>query len=318
MKLSRKVCRSCGDNTFIRLDQLVEVDPFFAKYGLQISSEESLVIHLYDWGLRRKVSWLPTRLANKLHQQLDGFRSKNLLFTKSIKIPYGICEHCEFLAPWYEVGDDQLRDYYSYYLKAEYKQARTSFQPGFAALGEVMGSAAEAELRRQQHEAFLAPHLESMRSTTADGTIRLLDYGGGQGLIIPRLPGVVGEVLDVESAEQARETSKRNRYDVVQCLHVLEHVGHPGKTFQRLLYHCRKGGIIYVEVPIEHPGLAQIHKGNLPICHEHINKLNLNVIRGLLAANSVDILLLEEDFVDFLHLDGLTPVIRALARKCSE
>lgn len=315
MELQRKRCRCCGRNTFLRLNQLAEVDPFFARYGLQINAEETIVLPLLDWGVRRKVKRLPAAWAEKINTRLDLFRQKNLLFSKSIKIPYGLCDHCQFLAPWYEVGDDQLRDYYAFYLKDEYKQARTAFQPGFATLGEVMGSAAEAELRRQQHETFLAPHLEELRQSLADGMIRLLDYGGGNGWIIPRLPGVVGAVLEVEAEDRAAEPNREQGYDVVQCLHVMEHVGHPLKTLQRLLAHCKTGGIIYLEVPIEHPGLEELKTGKLPICHEHINKLNLAAMRGLLEAQPVEILVLEEGAVDFLHLDGLTPVIRALARK---
>jgi hypothetical protein len=316
MELKRKHCRCCGHHTFLRLKQMVEVDPFFARYGLQINAEATTVLPFLDWGIRRKVNQLPEAWAKKINQRLDRFRQKNLLFSKSIKIPYGLCENCQFLAPWFEVGDDQLRDYYSFYLRDEYKQARTAFQPGFATLGEVMGSAAEAELRRLQHEAFLAPHLEELKQSSAHGVIHLLDYGGGNGWIIPRLPGVEGAVLEVESEQQGGgKDNGQDIYDVVQCLHVLEHVGHPLRTLQRLLAHCRAGGLIYLEVPIEHPGLENIHKGKLPMCHEHVNKLNIAAMGGMLRAQPVDVLLLEEATVDFLHLDGLTPVIRALARK---
>jgi SAM-dependent methyltransferase len=316
MELKRKQCRCCGNNTFLRLNQMVVVDPFFARYGLQVNVEATTVLPLLDWGIRRKVNQLPGRWAAKINQRLDQFRQKNLLFSQSIKIPYGLCEECQFLAPWFEVGDDQLRDYYAFYLRDEYKQARTAFQPGFASLGEVMGSEAEAELRRQQHEAFLAPYLDKLRQGSADGVIHLLDYGGGSGWIIPRLPGVVGAVLEVEAEEEGgSQDNGKHLYDVVQCLHVLEHVGNPLKTLQRLLSHCRTGGLVYLEVPIEHPGIEDIQKGKLPICHEHVNKFNLAAMTGLLKSQAVDVLLLEEGAVDFLHLDGLTPVIRALARK---
>lgn len=314
MQLKVKECRSCGQPAFTRLDQPALVDPFFARYGLQIIVESTIDIPLFDWGLRRKVKQLPRALAEKINHKLDVIRGKNLLHSLAIKIPYGLCEHCEFLAPWYEVGSDQLRDYYAYYLQDEYKHARTSFQPGFAHLGQIMGSAEEAALRRQQHEEFLAPYLERCDRSAPDGLLHLLDYGGGEGLIIPRLPGIKGDVLDVDPDAKPKAVNE-TAYDIVQCLHVLEHVGHPFNTYQQLLANCREGGLIYIEVPIEYPGLAEVRAGNLPICHEHINKFCLKSIKAMITASSVEILFLEQAEVKFLHLDGMTPVIRALARK---
>jgi hypothetical protein len=314
MELKVKHCRCCGKHRFTRLEQAVDVDPFFARYGLQMVVSSSIDVPLLDWGLRRKVNRLPRGLAEKFNRRLDVMRSRNLLHSLCVKIPFGLCEDCEFLAPWYEVGYDQLRDYYAFYLQNEYKRARTEYQPGFEQLGEVMGSVAEAELRRKQHEEFRAPFLLSCHRHALDGQLHLLDYGGGEGLIIPQLPGVKGDVLEVNSSETPT-FAKGELYDVVQCLHVLEHVGHPYNTYQQLMAYCRGGGLIYIEVPIEYPGLASVRAGKLPICHEHINKFCLKSIQAMITASAVDVVYLEEAEVDFLHLDGMTPVIRALARK---
>lgn len=314
MELKLKPCRCCGLNAFNRLSQLVEVDPFFARHGLQIIVEQSTEIPLYDWGLRGKAKFLPPWLAERFIRKLDDFRTKHVLQLCQIKLPYGICKNCEFLAPWYEISDDQLSDYYAFYLQEEYKESREAFQPGFRELGKVMGSTAEADLRRQQHEEFILPYLQELHQRSSGGNLKLLDYGGGEGMIIPRLPWIDGEVLDVDSAADS-PTAEHASYDIVQCLHVLEHVGNPLKTLQRLLTYSRVGGYIYIEVPIEHPGNAQISKKNMPICHEHINKLSIKSIQGLIDAADVDIVVLEKAEVKFLHLDGLTPVVRCLARK---
>jgi hypothetical protein len=78
---------------------------------------------------------------------------------------------------------------------------------------------------------------------------------------------------------------------------------------------CRRGGLIYIEVPIEFPGIEEIKAGKLPICHEHINKFCLNSIAALQQTANVEIINTEIGEVDFLHLEGMTPVIRGLARK---
>lgn len=314
MELKLKRCRCCARPGFHRLNHFVDVDPFFARHGLQIIAEHSVDIPLYDWGLRGKAKLLPRWLAEKYNQKLDNIRAAHVLQASAIKIPFGMCEHCEFLAPWYEIGYDQLSDYYAFYLQREYKEARASFQPGFSELGNIMGSIAEGDLRRDQHQEFFTPYLHDLYRHSSGQNLKLLDYGGGDGFIIPRLPWIHGEVLDVESAEEP-EASEIGYYDVVQCLHVLEHVGNPHETFKRLLAYCREGGLVYVEVPIEHPGTEAISKNQLPICHEHINKFSKSSIQGLVESSNVELILLEHAEVDFLHLEGLTPVLRCLTRK---
>lgn len=310
MELTRKVCRCCGGHRFERLPVLAEVDPFFARHGLQIEVSHSVVVPLLDWGLRNKVRKLPAPLAQPLQRRLDGLRQRHLLESRRIAIPYGLCGDCRFLAPWVEIGDDQLQDYYAHYLQAEYKQARSRFQPDFEQLGQLMGSPAEGESRRRQHERYILPHLESLRSAAA-APLRVLDYGGGAGQLLPQADWLQGAVLEVGQGPQPQAQG----VDLVQCLHVLEHVGHPLATCRRLAGHARSGGLIYLEVPIEFPGLEAIQAGRLPICHEHINKFQPDAIRALLVAADLEPIEVLEASIDFLHLDGLTPVVRALARK---
>jgi hypothetical protein len=321
MQLKQKTCRCCGaKKQFKRLAKEAEVDPFFAKHGLQVTATHTATLPLIDWGLRRKVNSLPDNLAEKIHRRIDRLRRNTLLTSSSITIPYGLCENCHFLAPWYEIGDDQLRDYYSFYLDAEYKQARSSFQPGFAELGKVMGSAEEANLRRHQHENYLIPFLENHRKTNGLEKITLLDFGGGEGGIQPKADWISTSIIEVSSDNEPNENqsleSRFNKqiFDVVQCLHVIEHVGHPLNTCRNLLSHCKDGGLIYIEVPIEFPGLDAITQGELPICHEHINKLSSLSIQSMLEACDVEMIEVRTDPINFLHLDGLTPVVRGLGR----
>jgi hypothetical protein len=321
MQLKQKSCRCCGArDQFKRLAKEVEVDPFFAKHGLQLTATHTATLPWIDWGLRRRVDSLPANLGKKIHRGLDHLRSNNLLTSSSITIPYGFCESCHFLAPWYEITDDQLRDYYSFYLDTEYIQARSSFQPGFAELSKSMGSTDEAALRRRQHESYFLPILENYRRSNALESITLLDYGGGEGGIQPKADWISTSIIEVSIDNEPKENqSRENRhkkqsFDVVQCLHVIEHVGHPLNTCRDLLSYCKEGGLIYIEVPIEFPGLEEIAAGKLPTCHEHINKLSQLSIRCMLQSCGIEVIEVINDQVDFLHLDGLTPVVRGLGR----
>lgn len=321
MQLKQKDCRCCGArNSFKRLEKEVEVDPFFAKHGLQLSATHTAIIPWIDWALRRKVNSLPAPLGKNIHRRIDDFRRNNLLTSSSITIPYGLCENCNFLAPWYEITDDQLRDYYSFYLDTEYIQARCRFQPGFAELSKLMGSAEEADLRRRQHEDYFMPILENYRQSNGLETISLLDYGGGEGGIQPKADWISTNIIEVSSDDKPKgsqnlESSlEKQRFDIVQCLHVIEHVGNPLDTCKDLVSRCKDNGLIYIEVPIEFPGLDAIAEGKLPPCHEHINKLSLLSIRSMFEACNIDIIEVKNDYVDFLHLDGLTPVVRGLGK----
>jgi hypothetical protein len=315
MELSLKICRCCGESKFQRLKSTALVDPFFARHGLQIIHEQQIDVPLLDWGLRRKIDHLPLGIARRLHRHLDQLRQKHLLTASAIRIPYGLCSHCHFLAPWYEIADDQLSDYYAYYLKEEYKQARTAFQPGFAELGQVMGSVEEATSRRAQHQTHILPHLVELRNSSSDGDLHVLDYGGGEGLIIPDFDWIKGTVYEIESDQSESSQPKNDGFDFVQCLHVLEHVGNPKKIYKKLINLCRRGGLIYIEVPMEFPGLKAIKDCELPICHEHINKFCQTSIEALQKSFGTELIYTQHGEVDFLHLDGMTPVLRGLARK---
>ena len=318
MFLQIKSCRCCGGSRFRRLGKQAEVDPFFARYGLQLTVEQSATLPLIDWALSRRIRMLPSLLRQHAESLLATFRSRNLLTSLSVKIPYGLCDDCLFLAPWFEITDDQLRDYYSHYLSTAYKKARADFQPGYAELGKLMGSQQEADLRREQHEAYIMPILTNYMNQKQLTRMSLLDYGGGEGGIQPRSDRIETFVHEVGSeANFYAAVQVEHGYDCVQCLHVLEHVGHPLRTCRDAFDRCLPGGLLFIEVPIEFPGLEAIAEKDLPVCHEHINKFCLQSVRGMLAGLGGEVIVVETGEVDFLHLDGLTPVIRGMVRKAS-
>jgi SAM-dependent methyltransferase len=178
-----------------------------------------------------------------------------------------------------------------------------------------MGSEEEANIRRQQHEAYLMPFLSNYMATKGIERISLLDYGGGEGGIQPRSDRIDTYVHEVGSEADTDDADAERKYDCVQCLHVLEHVGNPLRTCRNAFDRCLPDGLLYIEVPIEFPGLESLTEKSLPICHEHINKLCLQSVRSMLEALDGEVIVVETGEVDFLHLEGLTPVIRGIVRK---
>jgi hypothetical protein len=126
MFLDQKICRCCGENFFKRLEVYPELSQFFMRYGLQISvavesNARSLTLDKIG---KMWPAFLPA-IVSKLTRALNLQVTNKIL----VKMPYGLCSSCSYLAPWPEISDDSLLDYYSYYLTSEYKEARISVEP---------------------------------------------------------------------------------------------------------------------------------------------------------------------------------------------
>ena len=137
-----------------------------------------------------------------------------------------------------------------------------------------------------------------------------MDYGGGDGGIQPDL-----DMVRADTYEIGNEKEFGVDYDIVQCLHVLEHVGNPLSTCKLAFKHCKKGGMLYIEVPHEFPGIEKTLDGAVLGCDEHINKFSLQSLRGMLDALGGNLLILEEGSIEILHLPESIGVLRALIQK---
>jgi SAM-dependent methyltransferase len=121
-----------------------------------------------------------------------------------------------------------------------------------------------------------------------DGSFTVLDFGGGDGrllkpfverghlcslvdLTLEPLPGIrkIGATLDDIPADQ--------KYDVVICSHVLEHLAAPGRIVRGLAGHLATGGVFYGEVPAEICTGTSI--GRDPVTHiNYFNRASLEAL----------------------------------------
>jgi hypothetical protein len=307
MRIYKKTCRCCGENTFNRLGNDAELCNFFMQYGLQISvTVETDPISLFLEKVEDKLPSFLARLFPRIRRALR-LPSQNKY---TATMPCGLCSTCNFLSPWPEISNDHLLDYYTYYLAPEYKEARVKSQPNYAAIAPVHGSPQEFMVRRNAHTAFMASILEKHIASKRISDLRLLDYGGGDGGIQPIL-----SVAEIHTYDVGNRPPLKNFYDVVQCMHVLEHVGNPLATCRDAFDCCTRGGLLYVEVPHEFTTVEDCLNGKAPSIDEHINKFSIPSIRAMLKKLDCDILFVEEGVIDILHLEGSARVIRGLARK---
>jgi hypothetical protein len=307
MLLYQKICRCCGENFFKRLEVYPEISQFFLHYGLQISVEvESNARSLTLDKIEKKWPAFMPAIVSKLKRALNLQVTNNIL----VKMPHGLCSTCSYLAPWPEISDDSLLDYYSYYLTSDYKKARIRDEPSYAAIAPIHGSPQELLIRRNELTAFLIPMLRMYVKQKEIRNLRLLDYGGGDGGVQPILDNAQLDTYDIGDLPPPK-----NHYDLVQCMHVLEHVGNPYNVCLNAFDCCKTGGLLYIEVPLEFTSEEDCANGLLPIVSEHINKFSLKSIRSMLNRLDGNIIFLEEGSINVLHISSSARVIRGLIEK---
>jgi hypothetical protein len=307
MHIHKKACRCCAQDTFERLGSVAEVSQFFLQYGLQISiTVEPDIISIFLKKLEKRWPTFLPKLLPRIRRYLK-LTDKNKI---KAMMPCGLCSNCTYLAPWPEISNDHLLDYYSHYLNAEYKDARIKSQPGYAVVAPLHGSPQEFLIRRKAHTELMATILNKYAPLKRLSDLRLLDYGGGDGGIQPML-----DISEMHTYDVGDISPPKSFYDVVQCMHVLEHVGNPLATCRDAFECLKSGGLFYVEVPFEFMTIEDCLSGNLQNIDEHINKFSINSVRALLEHLSSNILLVEEGSIEILHLSGSAKVIRGLVQK---
>jgi SAM-dependent methyltransferase len=158
-----------------------------------------------------------------------------------------VCENCGFMVYDPRPEDSDIKNKYLYLREIH---PDIGGQEGHSELANALD-------RNRSFRIF-----QSINSHFESRSLKVLDYGGGNGrLLIPFLEeghncflvdyseNTISEVKKL--GNDINDIDKKERFDVIICSHVLEHVAEPNVLIGELRRHLKTNGIIYAEVPLE-------------------------------------------------------------------
>jgi hypothetical protein len=205
------------------------------------------------------------------------------------------------------LDDEDLKNLYRGYRSEEFQQSRLKTEPWYTkSFNDDLASQKSYEIRR----ALLAPILQ--KNVNGRKINRILDYGGDRGdLVTGLIEGAEAYSYDISGIEVAPGVTHTSdpascKADLIINSNVLEHVGFPRVLVSEILQAAPKGGLVFLEVPVESPlgfyrltrRIAQIgimavtrpktaryvlRPATLYMMHMHINYFTEHSLRALMA-----------------------------------
>jgi len=219
--------------------------PFVAK---RVFDHEPVMI-APEWGLRDLKPGMAYSLCNSLQ-----------------------CISCGVVFLDLRFSDTEMTSLYAGYREEEYTNLREFYEPGYKGINEFYsGRAAYIDTI----EEFLLQWVPSPHG--------ILDWGGDTGINTPLIKQAhLAHIYDisnkpvisgVEAVDLA--TIKRNKYDMIICSQMLEHVPYPKDVLDDIISVMDADTLLYLEVPYEELILSQPSSRELykekHHWHEHIN-----------------------------------------------
>ncbi len=181
------------------------------------------------------------------------------------------CTNCGLIFLDYRFSDSEMSNLYKNYRDDEYVNLREFYEPGYKIRNQII---LEGNKYLPLVEEFLKPHLKF--------PISILDFGGDTGKNTPFRDGEnkidIYEISGIETLPHTNLITKvdalNNKYDLVICSNVLEHVSFPNLVIDELEILMNKDSLLYVELPYEDimkTGESIEVYLNKRHWHEHIN-----------------------------------------------
>lgn len=165
------------------------------------------------------------------------------------------CKDCGFVGVGLYISDHLLGTFYRNYMKPEYIHMRQLFEPDF-----LQSNSLKLRESISDVEEWITLHIQTPK--------RVLDYGAVTTEYTPFRDTARVKTVDIQTGLDCTET-----FDLVTCLHVLEHVPDLDRVLKTIQSYSAR--YLYIEVPhelhIQKYKTLEDRVQNKEIWHEHLN-----------------------------------------------
>ena len=231
------------------------------------------------------------------------------------------CKNCGFAFYAMRPNEKEMAKLYENYRDENYQEQRQKYDSWYTkSINDVINN---DQMSYKERQEYLGTFLNKYIDTTNIKSV--LDYGGNTGLHIPMIfsnaKKYVFDISGVKTVEGVQgfnnlHDAKKQQYDFVMCIALLEHVSEPNTILNQLKELVAKNGYLYICVPFDSPFYKHKHskiqflfnkhfsfkvildrflrdRKNPFIMHEHINYFTENSVKKMLERRGLTVL----DFV---------------------
>lgn len=168
------------------------------------------------------------------------------------------CPNCGFSYFEYRFSEEEAKKLYSNYRDENYQKQRQKHECWYTK--EINDQIGKNPTEIKNRNANLTKILE--KNLKPSKVKSVLDFGGDKGQFIPEILKDASKfVYDISGIETVAGTTslssldecKKNKYDLILCSHVLEHVTNPNEILDDIKSLMGKGQYLYVELPFDSP-----------------------------------------------------------------
>ncbi|MFC2064943.1 class I SAM-dependent methyltransferase [Chloroflexota bacterium] len=212
--------------------------------------------------------------------------------SQSVSLKYVLCENCGFILYLPRPEEQDIISKYKY-------------------LAELIKVKKSIPMELNPHDIKRSDNLFRFLEKKIDlgRVFRILDFGGGDGRLMRAFEkrGKQCYLVDfspsfdrhiIKLSNTINDLDQEEKFDLLICSHVMEHVSQPLQTLKRLVSHLNEEGWIFIEVPLEiwkHPP-SQTE----PVTH--INFFTPNSLYNLMILSGLNVKSCE--LASYLHQSG--------------